>query len=247
MVKKKIESTTFCSFCFGFCHITSIEAILMTKTMLDEYEKPEGDLAKAWARVRGQVASSFCDWPGKVCSVLFLGGCNFKCPTCHNADMAWRWEPLPELGRTNVLLDLKRRQRWLDGVTVTGGEPTCTPGLEDLLRDLHAHGIQVKLDSNGSRPGIIRALLEKGLVASVAIDVKGPWHMYPALTGQCMSPEAAKRNLTAIFDLARIFPERIYFRCTKVPALSEKDLGATMAQMPSNESLIFQEFVQPKA
>lgn len=200
----------------------------------------------AWARVRGQIESSLCDWPGRICSVLFLGGCNFKCPTCHNADMAWAWEGLPRYPRAQVLGDLQRRRKWLDGITITGGEPTCTPELAGLLADLGATGLPIKLDSNGSSPETLRTLLQGGLVHTVAVDIKGPWALYPVLTGQCMSPGEARAALTAVFGISKEFPGRVYFRCTKVPLLTPEDLAVTEAQIPTGETLIFQEFVPPQ-
>lgn len=150
------------------------------------------------------------------------------------------------LARDRVLGDLQRRRRWLDGVTVTGGEPTCAPGLLDFLADLQSTDLAVKLDSNGSHPGLLREVLSSGLAHTIAVDIKGPWDMYPALTGQCMTAQEAQDALGAIFGIAMDFPGRVYFRCTKVPALSLEDLATTAAQVPEGETLIFQEFVPPR-
>lgn len=203
-------------------------------------------LRDAWARVRGIMPTSMCDWPGKISSVLFLGGCNFRCPTCHNADMAWRWEGLPLLGREDVLAGLRRRARWLDGITITGGEPTCTPGLEDVLADVGAVGLPIKLDSNGSNPSLLEKILKTDLAHTLAIDIKGPWRMYPNLTGGSMAAEKAMETLGEVFSLAKAFPGRVYFRCTRVPALTADDLAEVSRQIPPGETIIFQDFVPPK-
>lgn len=160
--------------------------------------------------------------------------------------MAWRWEALPPLGRAAVLGDIQRRRKWLDGITVTGGEPTETPGLPEMLADLGTTNLPIKLDSNGSRPGILRSLLRDGLVHTVAIDIKGPWALYPMLTGQGLTPQGALAALAAAFELSKEFPGRVYFRCTKVPLLTAEDLAATAAQVPPGETLIFQEVVPPR-
>lgn len=204
------------------------------------------DTNPAWERVRGMVPVSLCDWPGRVSCVLFTGGCNLRCPTCHNASLAWTWKGLPALNRDAVLGDLKRRRRWLDGITLSGGEPTCVDGLEGLLEELATTGLPVKLDSNGSAPEVLERLLKGGLVATLAVDVKGPWAMYPGLTGHCLTAQAARAALEAVFDLARHNPGRVYFRCTKVPALSAADLDETRAQVPGDLPLNFQEFVPPR-
>ena len=203
-------------------------------------------LTLAWTHVRGLMPTSMCDWPGMISTVVFLGGCNFKCPTCHNADMAWRWKQLPSFDRSLVLAGLRQRSRWIDGITVTGGEPTCTPSLEALLADIGTVGLPIKLDSNGANPKTLRSLLEKGLVHTIAVDIKGPWRLYPELTGGSMAPEKAMESLTSVFAIARDFPGKVYFRCTKVPALTADDLIEVSRQVPTGETLIFQDFIPPK-
>jgi pyruvate formate lyase activating enzyme len=201
---------------------------------------------RPWERVRGMVPVSLCDWPGKITCVLFTGGCNLRCPTCHNASLAWKWQMLRSLDRKTVLDDLCRRKRWLDGITLSGGEPTCVAGVDELLRDLAMTGLPVKLDSNGSAPDVLARVLAAGLVQVVAVDVKGPWSMYPELTGQTLAADVARDALQEVFVLARKYPGRVYFRCTKVPSLTRDDLDATRAQVPDGLSLHFQEFVPPR-
>jgi pyruvate formate lyase activating enzyme len=179
--------------------------------------------------------------------VLFAGGCNLRCPTCHNASLAWNWASLPGLAKSVVLTDLRRRKRWLDGITLSGGEPTCLIGLEELLADLASTGLPVKLDSNGSAPHVLERALQAGLVQTLAVDVKGPWAMYPELTGQAMSAGAARDALAEVFALARAYPGRVYFRCTRVPGLSAEDLETTRAQVPKDLPLHFQDYVEPRS
>lgn len=205
------------------------------------------DTSPQWERVRGMVPVSFCDWPGKITCVLFAGGCNLRCPTCHNASLAWKWNTLPRLNREVVLADLRHRRRWLDGITLSGGEPTCMAGLDDLLADLAASGLPVKLDSNGSAPDVLARLLRAGLVQALAVDVKGPWSMYPELTGQTMAADSARAALNEVFDLAKAYHGRVYFRCTKVPCLTPGDLDATRNQVPQDLPLLFQEFTAPRS
>jgi pyruvate formate lyase activating enzyme len=205
------------------------------------------DTTPVWERVRGMVPVSLCDWPGRITCVLFAGGCNLRCPTCHNASLAWNWARLPGLDRSVVLTDLRRRKRWLDGITLSGGEPTCLTGLEELLADLVSTGLPVKLDSNGSAPHVLKRVLEAGLVQAVAVDVKGPWGMYPELTGQGMDGDVARDALAEVFALARTYPGRVYFRCTKVPGLTAEDLETTRAQVPGDLPLSFQDYVEPRS
>lgn len=204
------------------------------------------DTASVWKRVRGMVPVSMCDWPGRVSCVLFTSGCNFRCPTCHNGSLAWNWQNLPALDHGTVLADLRRRARWLDGITLSGGEPTVLPDLFDLLEDLARTGLPVKLDSNGSAPDVLERALAADLVQSVAVDVKGPWARYPELTGQTMTGADARMYLEAVFRIAAAYPGRMYFRCTKVPLLSTQDLETVQAQMPDGVNLVWQDYVEPK-
>lgn len=205
------------------------------------------DTTPVWERVRGMVPVSLCDWPGRITCVLFVGGCNLRCPTCHNGSLAWNWGGLPVVDKSAVLGDLRRRKRWLDGITVSGGEPTCLSGLESLLVDLATTGLPIKLDSNGSAPHVLKRLLEAGLAQTLAVDVKGPWAMYPELTGQAMGADTARDALAEVFALARTYPGRVYFRCTKVPDLTAADLDATRAQVPADLPLCFQDYVEPRS
>jgi len=122
------------------------------------------------------------DYPGKVACTVFLQGCNFRCPFCHNSDL------LDTAGQGSIsteelLTFLKKRQGLLDGVCITGGEPTLQKDLKELLRQIKALGFCVKLDTNGYRPEILRELVEAGLVDYVAMDIKNCPDRYGETTG----------------------------------------------------------------
>ena len=124
--------------------------------------------------ISGLQKMTLLDYPGKVACTVFLQGCNFRCPFCHNSDLLPRsGEPL--MTEDAFLQFLKKRQGLLDGVCVSGGEPTLQPGLEALLRQIKALGFAVKLDTNGSRPDVLKTLVSEKLVDYVAMDAKnGP-------------------------------------------------------------------------
>ncbi len=125
----------------------------------------------------GLQKNSFIDFPGKISCVLFTTGCNFICPYCHNADLA-RGEYPERFELTEVIDFLRSRQGMLDGVAITGGEPTLDNGLFDLCRAIKSLGYPVKLDTNGSRPGVLRRLLAQHLVDFIAMDIKAPLDDY---------------------------------------------------------------------
>ena len=110
------------------------------------------------------------DYPGHVACIVFTGGCNFRCPFCHNASLVHATaEPIDA---TEILAYLQKRRAMLDGVTVTGGEPLLQPDLADFLRQIKALGYDIKLDTNGSCPDRLAALITQGLVDYVAMDIK---------------------------------------------------------------------------
>jgi pyruvate formate lyase activating enzyme len=199
----------------------------------------------AWSHLRGLVRMSLCDWPGHPSLVLFFGGCNLRCPTCHNAGIAWHPEQHPGLFPPDVARLLARRSGWLDGVVISGGEPTMVPDLPGFLREIAAAGLPVKLDSNGMRPDVLAEILEDGLIQAASVDVKGPFEMYPELTGGQVSAAEARDNLKRIFDLARRLPDTIRFRLTRVPGLCDDDIRTAAGYLPAGCELTVQPFVPP--
>ena len=132
--------------------------------------------------IAGIQKMTLLDFPGKVACTVFLAGCNYRCPFCHNAEL-FTGKP-EEVMSTDAFLEfLKKRQGLLEGVCVSGGEPTGDPGLESLLTNIKALGFAVKLDTNGSRPKILKELLDKKLVDYVAMDVKNSPEMYAQTVG----------------------------------------------------------------
>ncbi|HRZ39687.1 MAG TPA: anaerobic ribonucleoside-triphosphate reductase activating protein [Candidatus Omnitrophota bacterium] len=134
-------------------------------------------------RIGGFQKVSLIDYPGKVAAVVFTQGCNLRCPFCHNTELvipSCFQEPLSQEEITSFLMT---RVGKLQGVVVTGGEPTIQEGLESFLRSLKTMGFSVKLDTNGTRPAVLRSLLGKNLLDFIAMDIKGPLHRYRDITG----------------------------------------------------------------
>lgn len=132
--------------------------------------------------ISGLQKMTLLDYPGKVACTVFLQGCNYRCPFCHNSELLdHAGEPF--MTEEAFLAFLEKRVGLLDGVCVSGGEPTLYPGLEALLRRIKALGFAVKLDTNGSRPDVLKTLVEKGLVDHVAMDVKNSPRQYGETTG----------------------------------------------------------------
>ena len=200
----------------------------------------------AWNHVRGLEPMSLCDWPGRPCAVLFLGGCNLRCPTCHNATLAWNMESLPVVTQASLRAFLAKRSRWLSGVTVTGGEPTAVPGVGAILHEVAQSGLPIKLDTNGMLPEAVELMLAEGLVSRFFVDVKGPFEKYPALTGGAVSEYDARRNLSRMFALAEARPGAFLFRTTLVPLLDDADVETVRGLLPHGFALTTQEYKPPR-
>ena len=135
-------------------------------------------------RFYGFQKMTLLDFPGKVACTLFTGGCNMRCPFCHNALLVTELEQGNDTwDEAEVLTFLRRRKGLLDGVCVTGGEPTLQPELAPFLRRVKELGYAVKLDTNGTRPEVLHALVGEGLVDYVAMDVKNSPARYALTAG----------------------------------------------------------------
>lgn len=123
------------------------------------------------------------DYPGKVACTLFTRGCNFRCPFCHNASLVVRADEQQTYGNDEILAFLKRRKGVLDGVAITGGEPTLMSGLYDFIKQVKELNYSVKLDTNGTRPDVLKRLVNDGLVDYVAMDIKNSPEKYAYTCG----------------------------------------------------------------
>jgi pyruvate formate lyase activating enzyme len=197
----------------------------------------------AWELVRGIEPMSFCDWPGRVSAVLFFGGCNLRCPHCHNASLAFaKGTPLPA---ASVRSFAATHAKWLDGFVVTGGEPTLTPGLSAFAAELAALGPAVKIDTNGMRPDVLETVLDRLPDVSFSVDVKAPFAKYGLVTGGAVTPKLAAERLGAVFALAARRPDRFAFRTTLVPELAAADVRDIREALPPGFVLTEQPFRKP--
>ncbi len=178
-------------------------------------------------QIKGLVKTSIVDYPGRIATVLFTGGCNFRCPYCHNADLVLRPESLPDVGMGEVFELLAERQGFVDGVVVTGGEPTLQAGLEDFMRELKNRGLAVKLDTNGYRPGVLRRLLHERLLDYVAMDVKSPLEKYTLAAGRMIDTKRIKESIQLLLSSGIEYE----FRTTIVPGMVTVEDVRAIAQL----------------
>ena len=180
-------------------------------------------------KIGGFQKNSMIDFPGLISSVIFTSGCNFVCPYCHNPDLAAG--RLPEgadpIDEEEVFAFLKKRQGLIDGVVITGGEPTLQPDLERVITRIRALGFKVKLDTNGSRPETVEALLDKGLLDFVAMDIKSDLDGYRLAAGERFDTKMVRKSVRIIMAKAPAYE----FRTTCVKPLLTKEKMADIGEM----------------
>ncbi len=131
----------------------------------------------------GLNKTTLLDYPGHVAATVFTGGCNFKCPFCHNGSLVLNPSALEKYSEEEVFSFLKKRKNVLKGVCITGGEPTLQPDLPAFIRQVKALGYQIKLDTNGYNPEMLRQLLEEQLLDYAAMDIKNCKEKYEVTAG----------------------------------------------------------------
>lgn len=133
--------------------------------------------------IQGFQKTTLLDYPRHVAATIFLGGCNFRCPFCHNGDLVSVGNNTTRFSTEEILTYLKKRKNLLDGVCITGGEPTLQHELASFLEKIKDLGLSIKLDTNGYRPQILKELCSADLIDYVAMDIKGTPQKYAKICG----------------------------------------------------------------
>ena len=179
------------------------------------------------------------DFPGRIACIAFLPGCNFRCGYCYNSDFV-----LPEKIKCiassfipeNIFFQfLEKRKKLLDGVVISGGEPTLSAGLESTIRQIREYGFQVKLDTNGSNPKILERLLIENLIDYVAMDIKAPLKRYSQVIASPIDTQNIEKSIQILLK-SNIDYE---FRSTLIPYLHSPEDIVDMAKMISGAPKYF--------
>lgn len=132
--------------------------------------------------ILGLMKTTLLDYPGVVASTIFLGGCNMRCPFCHNMNLVLG-DNITPYSVEDIYNHLRKRQGIIEGVCITGGEPTLYPDLPDFIRTIKSFDLKVKLDTNGTNPLMLNCLINEGLIDYVAMDIKSSLSSYPSVCG----------------------------------------------------------------
>ena len=191
--------------------------------------------------IMGLQKLTLLDYPGKMACTVFAGGCNFRCPFCHNASLVIPAKFGAVMPTEEFFTFLEKRRGILQGVCVSGGEPTLMFDLEDFLARIKAMGFSVKLDTNGSRPEVLKSVVSKGLVDYVAMDIKNS----PELYGKTVGIESF--DTTPILESAELLMSGVVdfeFRTTLVAGLhTEREIIAIGEWLRGAPRLYLQNFV----
>ena len=186
--------------------------------------------------IAGFQKTSFVDYPGQPCAVVFTPYCNMDCVYCHNAQIIKRDAPL--IAEEPVLEYLEKRAGLLTAVVISGGEPTLQQNLEAFILRVKTFGYKVKLDTNGTKPQVIQALLSKNLIDYFAMDVKAPVERYEEITRTSVDMDAIRRSIALIRN-SGVAHE---FRMTFAPQLTREDALETARLVKGCDRFYLQQY-----
>ncbi len=190
--------------------------------------------------IKGFQGTSVLDFPGRIASLVFYGGCNLSCGFCHNPTLIDDFDQYPDMPVEALLDALRQRLGFIDGVVISGGEPTLAPTLPSTLSQIKQMGLAVKLDTNGLRPDVVARLMEQQLLDYVALDVKTSPERY----GELHHRPVALGELKKTVDLLLSGDVEYEFRTTCVPGLvEEKDIRNMAKLLDGGRRWILQQYV----
>jgi pyruvate formate lyase activating enzyme len=190
--------------------------------------------------IKGFVASSLVDWDGKVVSVIFLAGCNFRCGYCSNKDIVLEPDKIKTISWKEIKNYLENNKDFVDGVVITGGEPTLYDDLPELINEIKNLGFLIKIDTNGSNPEMLQELLDRKLLDSIAMDIKAGFQKYKDIVNVDLNLEKIKKSILIV----KKFPD-YEFRITLFPGINKEDLieiASFLKENNANKAFFIQQF-----
>ena len=172
--------------------------------------------------IKGFIKSSLLDWDGKIVSTLYAPHCNMRCPFCHNRDLILTPDEYPTIDINEIVDFYKERKDFLDGICLTGGEPTLYDNLVEVLKLFKEAGALVKLDTNGTSPEKVRELVDAELIDYIAMDIKNALEFEKYKKASSLKSEALFDNVKKSIDYIRSCKVPYEFRTTVVPTIHEK-------------------------
>jgi pyruvate formate lyase activating enzyme len=189
--------------------------------------------------IKGFQKLSLIEYPEKISAIVFLGNCNFKCHFCYNIDLVRNYDKLPDIPEKEILDFLSTRKGFLDGLAITGGEPTLHKELPSFIKKVKDLGFLVLLETNGSNPEMLKELIDKKLVDYIAMDIKAPLEKYDEVAGVKVN----KKDIQESIDIIRKSGIDYEFRTTVIPKhFKEDDAKAIGKWLKGSERYVLQQF-----
>jgi len=194
--------------------------------------------------IKGLLESSLIEWEGKVTAVVFLPDCNFRCPWCHVPDLAFYPERLETIPFSHLKKLAKTQQGWLDGIVISGGEPTIHHDLPQFIEKVRKLGLPIKLETNGSYPDMLRALITEKLITSVAMDIKNRVDTDPTLYDRSCGIKVDIGKIKESISLLVESGIDCEFRTTVVPGFVDEEDIKKIAELisPLTKKYVLQQF-----
>jgi pyruvate formate lyase activating enzyme len=194
-------------------------------------------------KIGGLQKVSLIDYPDAICAIVFSQGCNFKCGYCHNPELVDQERFGKCIDEKKVMEFLATRKGKLDAVSITGGEPTIQKDLIEFVKKIKKMGFAVKIDTNGSQPHVLKALLKDKLLDFIAMDIKAPWEKYEKITGVSADTRSIQESISLVLQ-SKIPHE---FRTTVVEArLNANDIMEISKSISGAQSYVLQKFTPTK-
>ncbi len=193
-----------------------------------------------YENIRGFVPTSLVDWDGKVASVIFLAGCNFRCRFCHNKELVLGSEQLKVIPFPEIKDYLGKNKDFIDGVVITGGEPCLNDDLPELCREIKKIGFKVRIETNGTNPEMLKELLKGNFIDCIAMDIKTSFGKYKQIVDVNADIEKIKESIAIV----REFPD-YEFRITMFPEIKKEDLleiADYLKNAGANKAFFIQQF-----
>lgn len=196
--------------------------------------------------IKGVQKVSLIDYPGKISSIVFLNKCNMRCPYCHNPELVFNNDSggeFPDITVEEFMKFLDTKKKWIDGVCITGGEPTLHPGLIEFMKMIKSKGLLVKLDTNGTNPKIIEQAISQKIVDFVAMDIKNSLERYEETVNMKVNLENVKKSIRLIIDSGNAGLIDYEFRTTILPRfIGEKEIIGIGKILNGSKKYVIQQF-----
>ncbi len=177
--------------------------------------------------IKGFLGTSLIDYPGKISAIVFTGGCNFRCPFCHNSDLVIALDTLPTITEEEFFKKIDKRRGFIDGIVITGGEPLINKDILNFIEKIKEREFLVKLDTNGSFPELLNEILDADIVDFIAMDIKSSPEKYSMASGVKVDLSKIEKSIELIMKKSPDYE----FRTTVVPGITEEEDMIDMVKM----------------